>query len=654
MRKLTIGLLTVAALLLLSRAFADGPPDFQPDVKFTATSLQGWHTLGDADWQAKNGEYVGTPKLGGSGGWLVLDKSYQDIQLAVSFRCTAACRTGILLRAQKTPDGMKGTYVSLTEGDLGSYKALLDSKGNEIHRDKLEPAAGASRTAVAPGPSTNLAAQAAGLGASPPQAASADQAGAGGGGRGRGGRGGRGAGSSPLHAGDWNFVEALVDTDVVKANVNGIGSEGDGTTDNGTGFGPIALYVGGAGEVHFKDLSYKDLANRKEPKEYVSPNYVAQRISDYSYAWSAAVADVNHDGIKDIIAGPFYYLGPDYTVRHELYHSQTFSPGTEYALDMANFAFDYHGNGWPDVLSTDFRPISIYVNPKGESRRWDGYLVVPPITSELVLFKDIDGDGKPEVEYGGGGIYAYAKPDPSDPTKPWAIHPISEPGRVNNHGMGVGDINRDGRMDFLTSAGWYEQPPSGNSGPWQFHPVDFGSGGAEMCVYDVNGDGLPDVVTSLQAHGFGLAWYEQKKDKSGNITFVQHMIMDNYATTNAGGVTFSELHGMTCADMDGDGIPDIVVGKRYWAHLDSYSDADPYGPAVLYVFHAVRDPKAPGGARFEPELIHNRSGVGSTVTVADLKGDGAADIITSTNKGTYIFWGKPHKKPVQASSTAKP
>ena len=32
-----------------------------------------------------------------------------------------------------------------------------------------------------------------------------------------------------------------------------------------------------------------------------------------------------------------------------------------------------------------------------------------------------------------------------------------------------------------------------------------------MAVYDVNGDGLNDVVTSLQAHGLGLSWFEQKK-----------------------------------------------------------------------------------------------------------------------------------------------
>jgi len=76
-----------------------------------------------------------------------------------------------------------------------------------------------------------------------------------------------------------------------------------------------------------------------------------------------------------------------------------------------------------------------------------------------------------------------------------------------------------------------------------------------------------------------------------------------------GDVTFTELHALTVADIDGDGIKDIITGKRHWAHEESYTDPDPMGPAVLYWFRTIRDPKAPGGARFEPELIHNRSGV---------------------------------------------
>ena len=165
-----------------------------------------------------------------------------------------------------------------------------------------------------------------------------------------------------------------------------------------------------------------------------------------------------------------------------------------------------------------------------------------------------------------------------------------------------------------------------------------------MEVYDVNGDGLPDVVTALNAHGWGLAWFEQKRDAQGNISFVRHMIMDDLGTEkeNAGGVAFSELHASTAADMNGDGIPDFITGKRYWSHNADYLDPNPFGPPVLYIYKTVRDPKAPGGARFEPELVNNNSGVGSTVLAVDLNNDGAMDIVTGTKLGTFILWGKPH------------
>ena len=39
--------------------------------------------------------------------------------------------------------------------------------------------------------------------------------------------------------------------------------------------------------------------------------------------------------------------------------------------------------------------------------------------------------------------------------------------------------------------------------------------GADMFAYDVNGDKLADIVTSLFAHGPGLVWYEQQKSRAG-------------------------------------------------------------------------------------------------------------------------------------------
>src|SRR5947209_16749753 len=104
---------------------------FVPDWTFKGSALTGWTVLGQADWRAVDGELVGTPRAQ-EGGWLVLDKSFQDVQFGADFRCTdgrlrasgasasraeasaeAGCKTGVLLRAEKSPTGMKGVYVSL-------------------------------------------------------------------------------------------------------------------------------------------------------------------------------------------------------------------------------------------------------------------------------------------------------------------------------------------------------------------------------------------------------------------------------------------------------------------------------------------------------------------------------------------------------------
>ncbi len=637
-KRLFVG--SLALIGVLASAIFAATKNFVPDVTFKGSALTGWHELGQADWRANNGEIFGTPKSE-SGGWLVLDRGYQDVQLFAAFRCTGACKAGVLLRAEKTADGMKGVYVSLTEGDVALYNLALDAQGNEISRSKLESGPGPMiRWATArfsggedlvPGFS-KLPQTPAELAAPPPAKPPA-----------RAGNPGRGGRGPELHANDWNTVQIILDADVLALSVNQ-GRGGSGTTNDRTmGFGHLALYAGGSGEVQFKEISYKDLNSKFEPKEEVSPHFRMQRISDFYYGWCAAAADINHDGVLDVISGPFYYLGPDYTERREFTAARTYNPSNQFSQGMVNFAYDFTGDGWPDILMVDQRPIYLYVNPKGESRRWDRYNVVPQASTEIELLKDIDGDGKPEVLFGGDGALEYAKPDPANPTAPWIVHQISEKTGVNAHGMGVGDINGDGRMDVVGPRGWWEQPVKGApEGPWKFHPVNFGSGGAEMGVYDVNGDGLNDVVTSLAAHGWGLAWFEQKRDKDGAISFVEHAIMGDFSTRNAGNVTFSELHAMTFADLDGDGIPDIIVGKRHWSHLESYTDPDPYGPAVLYWYRTVRNPKAEGGAEFVPELIHNRSGVGSHLAAVDLNHDGTMDIITSTNRGTFIFWNQMH------------
>ena len=108
----------------------------------------------------------------------------------------------------------------------------------------------------------------------------------------------------------------------------------------------------------------------------------------------------------------------------------------------------------------------LYVNPKGESRRWESYAVTDRMSCEFMLLKDVDADGKLEFIFKDSeNKFVYAKPDPANPTGMWIKHAISEPGPWANHGSGVGDINGDGRVDFLNAFGWWEQPAQSGESP---------------------------------------------------------------------------------------------------------------------------------------------------------------------------------------------
>ena len=456
--KRTYGWFALAGLLWLTPVFAVGP-SFRPDGTVKGSSLDGWRALGQADWKAQNGEIIGTPRPGGSGGWLLLDRSFQDVGVYASFRCTGGCKTGVLLRAEKTPQGMKGVYFALTGDELGGYSLTLDAEGRELQREPLRRGGGQMR--IAPAMDPNAAARGAGGGAA------------------RGGGAGRGAPPLPanvpiprpsgdLRPNEWNSVELLLDANIIRAFLNEGGELGAVAEDDSGKFGPLALYVGGTGEVRFKDVAYKDLGLREIAAEQVSNNFRMQKIDDFYYSWGAASGDFNHDGVLDVVAGPYYYLGPDYSKRREVFLGYVSNPGTEYSFDTwMQFAGDFTGDGWDDVITASFSPSSpgsergvvgvwLYVNPKGEPRRWDRHRVVPTFQSEIAVLRDVDGDSKPELVYAAEGALRYAKPDPANPTGPWIVRSVSETGYTVAHGIGVGDINGDKRMDIVNAYGWWE------------------------------------------------------------------------------------------------------------------------------------------------------------------------------------------------------
>jgi hypothetical protein len=92
-------------------------------------------------------------------------------------------------------------------------------------------------------------------------------------------------------------------------------------------------------------------------------------------------------------------------------------------------------------------------------------------------------------------------------------------------------------------------------------------------------------------------------------------------------------------DMDGDGLKDIVTGKRYWAHGPK-NDAEPGAPAVLYWFKLVR---GKDGVDFIPFKIDDDSGIGVQVVAADLNGDKYPDVVVGNKKGIFVHIGEAKK-----------
>jgi hypothetical protein len=182
--------------------------------------------------------------------------------------------------------------------------------------------------------------------------------------------------------------------------------------------------------------------------------------------------------------------------------------------------------------------------------------------------------------------------------------------------------------------GWWKNPGSDETeSPWQFHQVDFGSGGGQMSVYDVNSDGYNDVITSIDVHGWGLAWLKQKNTE-GNIEFQRNTIMGDSLSDNPYGVRFSQLHALALLDVDKDGVKDIVTGKRFWAH-GPFGDVEPNAPAVVYWFRLNRTGN--NSAEFVPYLIDDDSGIGVEIATGDINDNGYPDIATSNKNGTFLF-----------------
>lgn len=361
-------------------------------------------------------------------------------------------------------------------------------------------------------------------------------------------------------------------------------------------------------------------------------------LTDEYYSEGAGAGDINGDGAMDVVYGPYWFAGPDFQTKLSIYPPRP-QPRERYADNFFSWLQDFNGDDRPDVFVVGFpgTPAYFYENPgaAGFERDWPKHEVFDWVSNESPHFTTIIGDDRPELVCTRDGRYGYATINWDDGLAPWTFHAVSDDVATKQfgHGLGVGDVNGDGRLDLIQKDGWYEQPASLDGDPlWTFHEVQFaGPGGAEMYAYDVDGDGDSDIITSLHAHEFGLAWYEQVKNGDA-VEFKQHLIMGSTAEENDYGVVFSELHSVALADIDGDGLKDIITGKTYWSHHTQSPMWD--AGAVVYWFKLVRNAQ---GVDWAPYKADGDSGIGRQVGIHDLNGDDLPDITVGGMKGGTVL-----------------
>lgn len=394
----------------------------------------------------------------------------------------------------------------------------------------------------------------------------------------------------------------------------------------------IAIVGGGS-----LDFSGQSLGQERSSSE----GWTRQKLSKLFHGEGGALADFDADGHCDVVAGYQIFFGPDFQTTTKLFDSNPYNINgySEYFFD---FDYDIDADGDSDILVVGFpgAPSHWYRNPGKESARkgmWERFTVLEVTDNESPMFEDLTGDGKPELLCCNNGHFGFAE-IPKNPTDVWSFRPVSEPGPYQRftHGIGFGDVNDDGFRDVLSKDGWWENPGQPTGSTWIFHPAAFsGPGGAQMYAIDLDGDKISEVVTSLAAHAYGLAVYKKRPGEK-EYQWDRIDIMTDKAETSPTGLAISQLHAVAIADMDGDGKPDILTGKRFWAHNGN----DP-GENELPMLVWFKPIAVAGGLKFEPHVIDEDSGVGTQVSVEDIDGDGKLDVLSSSKRGVHILLQSP-------------
>ena len=347
------------------------------------------------------------------------------------------------------------------------------------------------------------------------------------------------------------------------------------------------------------------------------------KISDRSFE-AASACDIDNDGNLDIVSGGYWYGGPAFSQSHKI---RDVPPAGEYWDDFSDYPIDVNGDAYVDIVTGAFfgRPLQWLENPKGTDGPWKIHDIEPVGPIETTRFWDVNGDGIVEVVPNAGGNVVFFRlvvDSHGKGTGQFTKHVVKMGGC--GHGLGFGDINGDGRGDFVVPDGWLEAPHDPLAGEWIWHDDGFrlGSASVPIEVHDVNEDGKADLIVG-QAHGYGLDWYEQSTSEDEKRSWTQHTI-DRFG---------SQYHDMQLVDIDNDGRLELVTGKRYRAH----NGHDPGSTDPIFIRYFEIDRGVFSSRMIDYGSHHTSSGVGIHFWIDDVDHNGWKDIIAPGKEGLYLF-----------------
>ncbi len=383
------------------------------------------------------------------------------------------------------------------------------------------------------------------------------------------------------------------------------------------------------------------------------------------------VADLNGDGRPEIIAGGRA------TRNVKIYWNES-RPAwkrhvvTEGFKNWTAIAADFTGDRQVDVITNEMATKAyrtmLYTAPD-----WKPTLLMEGVQVIHSAVMDVDGDGDLDYigcRYSPGLIFWLERPK-NPLTDKWAYHVIDDAaqGGVDGiHGLILGDVDRDGKLDvignsgqpkgpFANSVAWFKIPKNVRTAKaWERHV--FAQGDAPGLSHyhgfgDLNGDGRPDIASAAKIADGGnwFAWWEQPK--SGREPWTKHVV----ASQQLGA---TNIH---VADVDGDGKPDLLASRGHgfglvWFQAPTWQPheinatlAGPHSLAIgdidgdgdIDAVTCAKDSRIAawfendGRGHFTQHNIHEEQGA-YDIRLVDMDGDGDLDVLVAGQESANVVW----------------